>query len=119
LLGPAPRSRSSLPVHTIVPPPWPCHAASPRPAPLASLTRSNFSETGNFGFGIEEHIDLGIKYDPGIGIFGMDFFVVMGRPGFRVARRKHAKGRVGFSHRVKPEQTVAWFKQRFDGIVSR
>lgn len=33
---------------------------------------SNFSETGNFGFGIEEHIDLGIKYDPGIGIFGMD-----------------------------------------------
>jgi ribosomal protein L5 len=34
--------------------------------------RSNFSETGNFGFGIEEHIDLGIKYDPGIGIFGMD-----------------------------------------------
>ena len=32
----------------------------------------NFSETGNFGFGIEEHIDLGIKYDPGIGIFGMD-----------------------------------------------
>ena len=36
------------------------------------LTESNFSETGNFGFGIEEHIDLGIKYDPGIGIFGMD-----------------------------------------------
>lgn len=33
---------------------------------------SNFSETGNFGFGVEEHIDLGIKYDPGIGIFGMD-----------------------------------------------
>lgn len=23
----------------------------------------NFSETGCFGFGIQEHIDLGIKYD--------------------------------------------------------
>jgi hypothetical protein len=38
----------------------------------SSLIFRNFSETGNFGFGIEEHIDLGIKYDPGIGIFGMD-----------------------------------------------
>ena len=28
------------------------------------------SDTGNFGFGIEEHIDLGIKYDPTVGIYG-------------------------------------------------
>ena len=41
------------------------------------LRKRNFSETGNFGFGISEHIDLGIKYDPGIGIYGMDFFVCM------------------------------------------
>ena len=40
------------------------------------LKRENFSATGNFGFGIAEHIDLGIKYDPSIGIFGMDFYVV-------------------------------------------
>merc|ERR1711939_511417 len=71
----------------------------------------------HFGFGIQEHIDLGIKYDPGIGIFGMDFYVVMGRPGGRVARRKHCTSRVGFSHRVKREETMAWFKQRFDGIL--
>jgi hypothetical protein len=32
------------------------------------LRRRNFSETGNFGFGVQEHIDLGIKYDPGIGV---------------------------------------------------
>ena len=31
------------------------------------LKQSNFSSTGNFGFGIQEHIDLGIKYDPSIG----------------------------------------------------
>jgi large subunit ribosomal protein L11e len=37
------------------------------------LKKKNFSATGNFGFGINEHIDMGIKYDPGIGIFGMDF----------------------------------------------
>ena len=31
------------------------------------LRNKNFSETGNFGFGIDEHIDLGIKYDPSTG----------------------------------------------------
>ena len=45
------------------------------------LRKSNFSATGNFGFGVQEHIDLGIRYDPSIGIYGMDFYVVMGRAG--------------------------------------
>uniref|UniRef100_A0A8C7YG06 Large ribosomal subunit protein uL5 n=1 Tax=Oryzias sinensis TaxID=183150 RepID=A0A8C7YG06_9TELE len=40
------------------------------------LRKNNFSDTGNFGFGIQEHIDLGIKYDPSIGIYGLDFYVV-------------------------------------------
>merc|ERR1719183_2943773 len=52
------------------------------------LKDKNFSTSGNFGFGIEEHIDLGLKYDPAIGIYGMDFYVVLARPGNRVARRK-------------------------------
>merc|ERR1712036_124480 len=41
------------------------------------LKKGNFSKTGAFGFGVQEHIDLGIKYDPGIGIYGMDFYVVL------------------------------------------
>ncbi|CAI2190093.1 1231_t:CDS:1, partial [Funneliformis geosporum] len=76
------------------------------------LKRSNFSETGNFGFGIQEHIDLGIKYDPSIGIYGMDFYVVLGRPGNRVSRRRRAQKKVGFNHRVTKDETVKWFKQR-------
>ncbi len=82
------------------------------------LKAANFSATGNFGFGIDEHIDLGIKYDPSIGIYGMDFYVVMGRKGNRVSRRKHKTGRVGFPHRVTKDETLNWFKKRFDGIVS-
>ncbi|KAG8889456.1 60S ribosomal protein L11 [Tulasnella sp. 408] len=83
------------------------------------LRKRNFSEMGHFGFGIQEHIDLGARYDPGIGIFGMDFYVVMGRPGFRVSRKKIKYGRVGHSHKVTKEDTMAWFKQRFDGIISK
>ncbi|KAJ1657133.1 60S ribosomal protein L11 [Dispira simplex] len=81
------------------------------------LRSRNFSDTGNFGFGIQEHIDLGIKYDPTIGIYGMDFYVVMGRPGFRVARRKRCRAKVGFAHKIKKEESKEWFKQKYDGII--
>lgn len=52
------------------------------------LLQRNFSDTGNFGFGINEHIDLGIKYDPTTGIYGLDFFVCLTRAGARVSKRK-------------------------------
>merc|ERR1712203_387860 len=64
------------------------------------LLRKNFSDTGNFGFGISEHIDLGIKYDPSTGIYGMDFYVHLARPGCRVSLRKKRRGKVGFQHRL-------------------
>lgn len=76
------------------------------------LRKDNFSQTGNFGFGIQEHIDLGIKYDPSIGIYGMDFYIVLSRPGNRVAYRKKKKGRVGFSHRVTKDEAMKWFQQK-------
>lgn len=76
------------------------------------LRKVNFSEMGNFGFGIQEHIDLGIKYDPGIGIYGMDFYVVMGRPGARVARRRARRSTVGSPHRNSKDETIAWYKKR-------
>merc|ERR1712070_629160 len=59
------------------------------------LRKCNFSDSGNFGFGIEEHIDLGIKYDTNTGIFGMDFYVVLKRPGDRISKRRAQRGKVG------------------------
>nr|GMD23758.1 60S ribosomal protein L11-1 [Ipomoea batatas] len=73
------------------------------------LLRRNFSDTGCFAFGIQEHIDLGIKYDPSTGIYGMDFFVVLERPGYRVARRRRCKARVGIQHRVTKEDAMKCF----------
>ncbi|KAI4817452.1 hypothetical protein KUCAC02_010853 [Chaenocephalus aceratus] len=81
------------------------------------LRKSNFSNTGNFGFGIQEHIDLGIKYDPSIGIYGLDFYVVLGRPGFSIADKKRKKGRIGFRHRIRREEAMRWFQQKYDGII--
>eukprot|EP01118_Nematostelium_gracile_P013689 TRINITY_DN519_c0_g1_i2.p1 TRINITY_DN519_c0_g1~~TRINITY_DN519_c0_g1_i2.p1 ORF type:complete len:194 (-),score=56.77 TRINITY_DN519_c0_g1_i2:52-633(-) len=81
------------------------------------LKASNFSNNGNFGFGVDEHIDLGIKYDPSIGIYGMDFYVVLAKPGFRVSRRKHATNVVGSEQRLTKEDGMKWFEDKYEGII--
>mmetsp|Transcript_69727 Transcript_69727/g.145390 ORF Transcript_69727/g.145390 Transcript_69727/m.145390 type:complete len:185 (+) Transcript_69727:43-597(+) len=83
------------------------------------LLHGNFSDSGNFGFGIEEHIDLGgtAKYDPATGIYGCDFYVVLKRPGARVAQKKRKRGRVGKTHIVTKEEAKQWFIQNFDGVL--
>merc|ERR1739838_921719 len=81
------------------------------------LRKNNFSATGNLGFGIQEHIDLGIKYDPGIGIYGMDFYIVLGRPGFNISQRRRRKSVVGCKHKIPKEESMKWFQQKYDGII--
>merc|ERR1711998_231285 len=82
------------------------------------LLHKNFSATGNFGFGIQEHIDLGIKYDPATGIYGMDFYVVMKRAGgMRVSQRKRARSTIGFSHKMTADETKKWYQQTYEGII--
>lgn len=72
---------------------------------------------GNFGFGIDEHIDLGIKYDPSTGIYGMDFYVVLGRAGKRVQRRKRRTGKFGNFQKISKEEAKQWFIERLGGTV--
>jgi len=81
------------------------------------LRKRNFSRSGNFGFGIQEHIDLGMRYDPYTGIFGMDFYVVLGRAGRRVALKKKKSGRIGNFQKVSKEEATNWFKQKYEGLV--
>jgi len=81
------------------------------------LKDRNFSDTGNFGFGIQEHIDLGLKYDPSTGIYGMDFYVVLSRPGFRITKRKRCRSKIGLSHRISKEDSKEWFKTKFNGHI--
>lgn len=81
------------------------------------LLRKNFSDSGNFGFGISEHIDLGIKYDPSTGIYGMDFYVVLDRAGYRVAKRRQQAQKVGIQHKVTKDDAIKWFQTKFEGVV--
>ena len=38
----------------------------------------------------------------------MDFYVVLDRQGYRVARRRRQKARVGVQHRVTKEDAIKW-----------
>lgn len=78
------------------------------------LPSTCFSNNGCFGFGIS---DLEIKYDPAYGIFGLNYFIVLERPGSRVARRRRCKGRVGKNQRVTAEDARQWFKENFEGVI--
>ena len=82
------------------------------------LRRGNFSKTGNFGFGIQEHIDLGIKYDPNIGIYGMDFYVVLARPGYSVAYRRRKKSKIGVGHKINKADSQKWFQQKVCNVFN-
>ncbi|MCO5566299.1 hypothetical protein L7F22_019975 [Adiantum nelumboides] len=79
------------------------------------LIRRNFSDTGYFGFAI--HIDLGIKYDPSTCIYGMVFYVVLERAGYRVGRRKRAKAHAGIQHRVTKEDARECFQVKYEGVI--
>jgi large subunit ribosomal protein L5 len=73
------------------------------------ISRSSFDKQGNFAFGLKEHIEIaGVKYDPDVGIFGMDICVSVNRPGQRVKIRRKQKTRVGSKHILTPEESVVF-----------
>jgi large subunit ribosomal protein L5 len=78
------------------------------------LPRTVFDSSGNLSFGIKEHIDIkGVRYDPTIGIFGMDVSITLERPGFRVKRKK-ISSKVGKKHLINPEEAAEWFAKKFE-----
>lgn len=77
-----------------------------------------FDAQGNLSFGIKEHIDLpGVRYDPEIGIYGMDVCVTLERPGFRVKRKR--LGRQLRKHRIGPGEAREFMIKTFGVVVEQ
>ncbi|MDQ3939049.1 MAG: 50S ribosomal protein L5 [Thermoproteota archaeon] len=77
------------------------------------IKASSFDDFGNLSIGIHEHIDIpGTRYDPEIGIFGMDVCMALSRPGYRISRRRN-KSSIGKNHRIKREDAIGFLKQSF------
>ena len=75
----------------------------------------SFDKEGNMSFGISDYTDFeGMKYDPEIGIFGMDISVVLRRPGNRVTQRALLRRRIPKSHRVCRDEAIQFMKDKFE-----
>lgn len=84
------------------------------------LPLSCFEDSGSVSFGIHEYIDiLGIKYDPEIGIFGININVVLERPGFRVKRRRLRQSRIPKKNHVRREESIKYFKEKFSTEIEQ
>jgi len=78
------------------------------------LSPNNFDNAGNVAFGVQEYIDIkDIKYDPDIGIYGLNFNITLEKPGYRVKKRRLAKAKVPERHNVKKEEAMEFMKENF------
>lgn len=73
-----------------------------------------FDNEGNLAFGIPDHtLFKSQKYDPNIGIFGMDICITMKRDGYRIKRRRIAARKVPHRHRVNKGESIQFFTETF------
>jgi large subunit ribosomal protein L5 len=72
--------------------------------------------TNSLSFGIPEYIDIsGVKYDPNVGMLGMNVNMSFKRKGLRVALRKRLNGKIPPRHRnVTKEEIIDYIKKEFN-----
>jgi large subunit ribosomal protein L5 len=82
------------------------------------MNASSFDDRGSVSFGLKEHIEIpGIRYEPEIGIWGMNVSVLLERPGYRVSRRMRKSASLGRSHVVSKDEAIEYFKREFEVVV--
>lgn len=78
------------------------------------LRDSQFDENGNIAFGIPEYIEIpGIKYDPKIGIMGLQVCVTLERPGYRIKKRKLLARKIPSRHRISKQEAIGFMSENF------
>ena len=79
------------------------------------LKNTSFDELGNISFGIKEHLMIpGVKYDPNIGVFGMDVNVHLVKPGYRVKLRRYRRSKLGKKNLVTKDEAMEFMRRRFN-----
>merc|ERR1712070_839314 len=63
--------------------------------------------------------EISAKHFSATGIYGMDFYVVLRRAGFNVAKKKAKRGRLGLSHLVTKDEAMEWVRQTFNADIRR
>lgn len=85
-----------------------------------TIKEESFDNYGNISFGIKEHLLIpGVRYDPDIGIFGMDVAITVERPGYRVLRRRRCRVKsIPKRHRVSKEESILLMEILFGARIA-
>lgn len=79
-----------------------------------TLNENNFDECGTISIGIPEYIDIkDSKYDPEIGIIGLQACITLERPGFRIKKRRIRKSKISKSHQITKKEAIEFMKSKF------
>jgi len=82
------------------------------------LDGDSIDRNGNFSFGIADYTDFaGMKYDPAIGIHGMDVSVELGRAGYRVRDRRRQPRPIPKSLRSTGDETREFLRRTFQVTI--
>jgi len=75
----------------------------------------SFDNQGNLQFGVSDHTSFeGERYDPDIGVFGMDVCITLAKPGHRVKHRRLLARRIPKRHRVTRDEALSFLAQKFN-----
>lgn len=79
------------------------------------LNEKQFDDNGNLAFGIHEYIEIpGIKYDPKIGIMGLEVCVTLERNGYRIKKRRLNARKIPMRHRITKQEAIEFMTRNFD-----
>ena len=82
------------------------------------LKERQFDSNGNIAFGIHEYIDIpDVKYDPKIGIMGLEVCVTLERPGYRIKKRRLLARRIPTRHRISKQDAIHFINNQFKTTV--
>ena len=82
------------------------------------LIPTQFDNNGSVSFGVPEYIDIkGAKYDPEIGIMGLEVSITLERPGFRIKRRTRRKTKLPMRVRITQKDAIDFMKKEFNVVV--
>ena len=82
------------------------------------LREKQFDNNGNVAFGIHEYIEIpGVKYDPKIGIMGLEVCVTLERPGYRIKRRRLLQRKIPTRHRISKQEAIGFMAKNFSTKV--
>lgn len=79
------------------------------------LREKQFDENGSIAFGIHEYIEIpGVKYNPKIGIMGLEVCVTLERKGYRIKRRRLLARKIPARHRVSKKDAMDFMTKSFN-----